>query len=60
MIRPCNVTAIGIKNELGGVWVKNPAHTIITPDKAEDTKYKKQREGEREGRKCEGERMGES
>ena len=54
------MTAIGIKNELGGVWVKNPAHTIITPDKAEDTKYKKQREGEREGRKCEGERMGES
>ena len=43
------MTAIGINNELGGVWVKNPAHTIITPDKAEDTKYKKT-EGGREGR----------
>ena len=25
LIRPCNVTAIGINNELGGVWVKDPA-----------------------------------
>ena len=42
LIRPCNVTAIGINNELGGVWVKDPAHTIITPDKVENTKYKKE------------------
>ena len=57
------MTAIAINNELGGVWDKYPAHTIITPDKAENTKYKKQgwREGGREGgRECEGERMGES
>ena len=43
------MTAIAINNELGGVWDKYPAHTIITPDKAENTKYKKQRDGEREG-----------
>ena len=25
LFRPCNVTAIGINNELGEVWVKDPA-----------------------------------
>ena len=25
LFRPCNVTAIRINNELGGVWVKHPA-----------------------------------
>ena len=51
MIRPCNVTTIGINNELGGVWVKNPAHTIIIPDKAENTKYKKTERGREGGEK---------
>ena len=45
------MTAIGMNNELGGVWVKDSAHTIIMPDKAENTKYKKKEEGIEGGEK---------